>query len=360
MKRRHICLLGPGNNVHVQRWAQALRAENCSVSLISTTPIDATWPPALRSLPRYVIPVATAGMRPAARLRTLLRGWGRVPALVRALQPDIVHLHALPTPAATPLLRLVPRLVVSVWGSDVAERDRRKAQLYPALLAHAAALTATSHYLAAVAESYLRVPRPIQVVPFGVDVSTFYPAPAAADPFLIGTLRHLEPNYGIDLLLAAVPSLLPQEPRLKVAIGGAGSLARPLQHQAQHLGVAGAIDWRGRIPHGDVPAFLRSLSMFVMPSRAESFGVAALEAQACGLPVVATNVGGLPEVVRAGETGILVPPNDPPALAEGVLTLLSDPQRQAAMGAAGAAWVRERYDWRSSVAQMLAVYARVR
>jgi glycosyltransferase involved in cell wall biosynthesis len=310
-------------------------------------------------MPHYAIPTATPNMRPTERLLTLLGGWGRVPGLVRALRPDVVHVHALPTPAAAPLLRLVPRLVVSVWGSDVVQRDRRKAQLYPWLLAHAAEVTATSQYLAGVTKTYLRAPRPVHVVPFGVDVATFHPVSTSADPLLIGTLRHLEANYGIDVLVAALPLLMQRLPQLKVVIGGVGSLAASLQAQAQDLRVANRIDWRGRIPHQDVPAFLRSLGVFVMPSRAESFGVAALEAQACGVPVVATNVGGLPEVVRDGETGLLVPPNDPRALAEGIQVLLSDPQRRSDMGRAGVTWVRERYLWQASVSEMLGVYARV-
>lgn len=359
MKRRHVCLIGAVSSVHVQRWASALHQQGCAVSLISTTPAGPAFPARLRSLPLYIIPTAAPEMRPAERLLTLMRGWGRVPGLVRVLRPDVVHVHALPTPSAVPLLRLVQRLVVSVWGSDIVQRDRRKAQLYPSLLAHAAEVTATSHYLAGVAGSYLRAPRAIHVVPFGVDLATFHPLPGSTDHMLIGTLRHLEANYGIDVLVAALPLLLERAPHLKVAIGGAGGLAQQLQRQAYDLGVADRIEWRGRLPHDHVPAFLRALGIFVMPSRAEAFGVAALEAQACGAPVIATRVGGLPEVVRDGETGILIPPDDPRALADGVMLLLSDAQRRATMGAAGVEWVRERYDWRACVSEMLAVYARV-
>lgn len=359
MSVRRVCLIGQAGNVHVQRWAQALVNRGLRVSLISTAPVMVPLPPALRHLPCYTIPTASPAMRPHERLLTLLRGWGRVPGLVAALRPDLVQLHALPTPAAVPFLRRVGPLVVSAWGSDVVQRDRRKSQLYPALLAHADALTATSHYLAEVLATYLRRPRRIAVIPFGVDAEQFQPAAMLPPQLRIGTLRHLEPIYGIDLLVDAVPIIKATHPNVEVAIGGAGSQQQALAAQVVRLGLTDQVRLYGRVPHAEVPAFLGALRIFAMPSRAESFGVAALEAQACGVPVVATRVGGLPEAVAEDVSGVLVPPDDAPALAEALLRLLDDPQRTAAMGRAGRDWVRERYDWQHNVTQMLAVYAQV-
>jgi glycosyltransferase involved in cell wall biosynthesis len=359
MTVRRICLIGQAGNVHVQRWAQALIERGLQVSLISTQPLDRPLPAALQRTPCYTIPAAAPTMSPSARLITLLRGWGRVPGLIAALQPDLVQLHALPTPAATPFLRLVRPLIVSAWGSDVVQRDRRKAQLYPHLLAHAAQLTATSHYLAEVLASYLRRPRQIEVIPFGVDVERFRPADASPADLRLGTLRHLERIYGIDVLLDSIPIIKAIHPSIRVAIGGSGSQQQALERQIARLGLSRQATLHGRVPHAQAPAFLQTLRVFVMPSRAESFGVAALEAQACGVPVVATRVGGLPEAVAEDVGGLLVPPDDPAALAAALLALLDDPQRRAALGRAGREWVRERYDWPTNVAQMLAVYERV-
>lgn len=358
MTVRRVCLIGQAGNVHVQRWAQALIERDVTVSLISTQPLVAPLPPALQHVPCYIIPTATSGLRPHQRLLTLLRGWGRVPGLIAALRPDLVQLHALPTPAAVPFLRQIRPLVVSAWGSDVVQRDRRKAQLYPHLLAHAARLTATSHYLADVLASYLRRPRPIEVVPFGVDLERFQPASTPPATLRLGSLRHLESIYGLDLLIDAIPIINVRHPSISVAIGGAGSQRAALEQQIARLGLAAQVTLHGRVAHEAVPAFLQSLQMFAMPSRAESFGVAALEAQACGVPVVATRVGGLPEAVADNVGGLLVPPNDPPALAAALRTLLDDPPRRSALGRAGREWVRERYEWQTNVTQMLAVYER--
>lgn len=357
MKQR-VCLIGPASNVHVQRWVRGLCERGYLVSVLSPTAGSPQAVPSLRHIPVYHVPIPAAGASRSSRLLNLLRGWARLPGIVAALKPDLVNLHSLPTPAATPFVSRLPRLVVSPWGSDVVQRDRRKARMYPRLLARAAAITATSQFLADVTATYLQRPRPIDIVPFGVDVARFTPGDSP-DAVHIGTLRQLEPIYGIDILLASLPLIGAGLPDLHCSIGGDGSQREALRRQADQLEVASRVAWRGRIAHDDVPAFLRSLAVFVNPSRAESFGVAALEAQSCGVPVVASRVGGLPEVVRDGVTGVLVPPEQPEALATAIVELLSDPQRRAAMAAAGVAHVRERYSWQSSLDDMQAVYARV-
>lgn len=353
---RHICMIGPATNVHLQRWAQALRDQGLQITLISTTPVADGLPVALQDIPISTIPTAMPGMRRHQRLATLLRGWARVPGLLAALKPDLVHLHSLPTPAATPFLLKCPRLVLSAWGSDVVQRDRRKACLYPLLLNHATRLTATSRYLAQVVASYLRTPRPIDIVPFGVDGQLFRPAvkqPATAN---VGTLRHLERQYGIDVLINSLPIIIIAHPRLYLHIGGSGTCAAELHQHVVAMNLSKHVRFHGHIAYPQVPRFLQSLAVFVMPSRSESFGVAALEAQSCGLPVVASQVGGLPEVVCEGTTGLLVPPDDRRALADAIIALLDDPERRAAMGRAGREWVLETYQWQASVARMLHVY----
>lgn len=357
MTQRRVLLIGMAGNVHLLRWARGLRERGLRIGVLSTGPLPDPLPPELRGVPVLAIRTAVAGMSPSQRLLALMHGWARVPGLVAAAKPDLVHLHALPTPAAVPFLLHLPRLVVSAWGSDVVQRDARKKRLYPLLLDHASAVTATSRYLAGVVEGYLRRPRAVDVVPFGVDVEQFRPAVAPAKEPRIGTLRHLERVYGIDILLAAVPSVAAALPALEVVVGGAGSCRQALLAQARRLDIARHVRLLGSVRHEQAPELLRSLQVFAVPSRAESFGVAAIEAQACGVPVVASRVGGLPEVVVDNETGLLVPPGDPAALATALLSLLSDSERRAAYGAAARRWAVERFPWSRSLDTMLGVYA---
>jgi glycosyltransferase involved in cell wall biosynthesis len=310
-------------------------------------------------IPIFHFPIGRPGMSRGKRLTRLLEGWARVPALLACLSPDIVHLHSLPVPAATPFLLTVRNLVVSAWGSDVVWRDRRKVLLYPFLLARAARVTATSQYLAGVVRTYLRRSRSIDIVAFGVDTAQFSPAPQRPLVPYIGTVRGLEPKYGIDVLIESLPRVFSYHPSVEVDIAGEGPQREALQRRIADLGIEDRVHLHGQIAHADVPAFLRSLSIFVNPSRQESFGVAAAEAQACGLPVVATNVGGLPEVVLDGKTGALVPPEDPEALASTLAAFLASPEWCSRLGAAGRQWIVERYRWETNVDQMVRIYEEV-
>jgi glycosyltransferase involved in cell wall biosynthesis len=116
------------------------------------------------------------------------------------------------------------------------------------------------------------------------------------------------------------------------------------------------VDFRGEVPHERVPAVLAEFDIFALPSRAEGFGVAALEAQAMELPVVATRVHGIPDVVEDGVSGLLTPPRDPAALADAIARLAADAELRAAMGRAGRALVESRYRWEENTAQMERLY----
>ena len=141
---------------------------------------------------------------------------------------------------------------------------------------------------------------------------------------------------------------------MRVEVAGGGSCLEDLKGLAAELGVAERVTFLGEVR--DIPALLSRARMFVQPSLSEGIPLTVLEAMARGLPVVATRVGGLPEVVIDGETGLLVPAADPPALAEAVLTLWRDPDAAGRMGDAGRRRAEERFDVRRMVSQYEALY----
>ena len=124
--------------------------------------------------------------------------------------------------------------------------------------------------------------------------------------------------------------------------------------------LAARVDFRGEVPHERVPAVLAELDIFALPSRAEGFGVAALEAAAMELPVVASGVHGLPDVVEDGRSGLLVPPGDADALAGALGRLVADAGLRAELGRAGRVLVERCYRWEENAAQMERLYAYVR
>lgn len=164
----------------------------------------------------------------------------------------------------------------------------------------------------------------------------------------------LRAQKSVDVLLEAVPSVLTRHPEARIAVIGDGPLRGALGRRAADLGLAG--DERFAFIPFEAPAarYLRDLDVYVLPSSWEAFPIGVLEALACGVPQVATDVGGTGEAVVA-ETGLLVPPGDPAALAEALLALLDDPGRRSALGAAS----RRRHAEHFTLERMVAETARV-
>jgi len=152
---------------------------------------------------------------------------------------------------------------------------------------------------------------------------------------VVGVLARLEPEKGVDLLIRAVASLQGKLPRLRLLIAGAGGQEARLRRLADSLGAAQQVRFAGYVR--EVGDFLACLDIYAQPSRAEAFGLGVTEAMATGLPVVASRVGGLPEQVVDGETGLLVAPGDIYALAGAIATLTEDAALRFYMGRAGKA-----------------------
>jgi glycosyltransferase involved in cell wall biosynthesis len=177
---------------------------------------------------------------------------------------------------------------------------------------------------------------------------------------LIGVIGSVLPKKGQIYLLRALPKILAAVPDTTLLVvgetGEAGYLER-LKATAEELGVASRVAWAGH--REDVHRILASLDLSVLPSLEESFPMSILEAMAAGLPVVASDVGGVRESVFPQQTGILVPPRDSDALAEAISGLLLDPVLRTTMGDAGRQLVRERFSTDSQAASIEAAFARV-
>jgi glycosyltransferase involved in cell wall biosynthesis/phosphoheptose isomerase len=209
-------------------------------------------------------------------------------------------------------------------------------------------------------------PRPT-VIPCGVDLELFRPD-GASDPRDPGRRRltcvgRLVERKGIGNVISAL-ALVPGA-ELVVAGGPERSRlhrdpeARRLTELAHETGVADRVELRGRLEREEVPRLLRSSDALVSAPWYEPFGITPLEAMACGVPVVATAVGGMIDTVVDGVTGVHVPPRDPERLAAGISGLLADEDRRAAYGRAGVQRTRRLYDWNRVAAATLDVYARL-
>lgn len=215
-------------------------------------------------------------------------------------------------------------------------------------------------------------------IPPGVDLQLFQPQPRAAaraqlglapDDLAVVFVGRIDPIKGIDTLVEAAALILAQDnvpkPPVFVVVGGdlddAGRPIGPLANVAasiEECGLGDAFRLLGSWPQDQLPVAYSAADVVAVPSRYESFGLVAVEALACGAPVVASRAGGLRFTIDEGVSGLLVKPQSPRALADGLTTILADDRLRAAMSAAARPSV-ERYDWSAIAADVMHVYRRL-
>ena len=212
---------------------------------------------------------------------------------------------------------------------------------------------------------------PSHALPNGVDVARFEAATAddaralrlrrgiPLDARLVLCVARIDPQKGQDVLLRAIAAL--GRPDVHVALVGPVTVAgfdQSLRGIAEEAGLTGRVHRLGslRFSDPDLAAVYRAADVFALPSRHEPFGIVLLEAWAASRPVVASRVGGVPDFVTDGATGLLVPPEDPRALAAALGRALSEPGLAESLAAAGHREARDRYDWRAVARRVLSIY----
>ena len=302
---------------------------------------------AVRQWPSYKAARAQ-WVRDWARDRTPNRGrrWGQALVLAHELPAEVERLYAhfLHTPAsvaryAATLLGkpwCVSAHAKDIWHSTADWEKREKLADCDWLVTCSAAAAA---HLAALAPE----PGKVGLVYHGLDLARFPPPPArppGAGPLTILSVGRAVPKKGFDQLLAALARLPAELDWRFVHIGG-GTARRRLKRMADRLGIAGRVVWRGAQPQEEILAALRQADLFVLASRVAKDGDrdglpnVLMEAQSQGVACVATAVSAIPELIRHGETGLLVPPDDPAALAQAIARLARDPGLRARLGQAG-------------------------
>ena len=293
---------------------------------------------------------------------------------------DILHAHyAIPHAISAYLARQIllldgaaPAVVTTLHGTDITlvGSDPSFLPLTRFSILASTAVTTPSVWLAEATRRNFHIPpaQAIEVIPNFVDTARFSPDPGAGrresgrtggralSVVHVSNFRALKRVPDVVRIFHETRRLLPDVP-LTLKLVGDGPERAEVEALAIRLGVHARIEFLGeRI---DLPAVLRVSDVFLLPSETESFGLAALEAMACGVPVVASDVGGIPEVVSDGETGLLAPVGDVPALARHVARLIGDDTERAAFGAAARRRVEARFRLEPVVAVYEALYRRV-
>lgn len=356
-----ICVLANTLSVHTQRWTKSYAEHGHEIHLIS-----------IRSAQIPGVEVHTVNVGPVNSKSTVWTLMSYFYLLLTArylisrLKPDIVEACYAQTYGAIAAFANARPLVITCWGSDIICHNSPTKPWYLRVLLRyvmkrANLVFATSKFLAEKTMVFLPAGEGIKVIPFGVDSEVFVPiadnATEKSGGFCIGFVKTLSEKYGPDVLIRAMAKVFKTVPMAKLIMAGCGEMKVQLEQLAAYLGIADKIKLVGFIEHSQLPQLLQMFDIFVNPTVChESFGANVLEASSCSVPVVASNVGGVPEVCIDGRTGILVEPNSPQALAEAIIKLTKDTTLRKKMGREGRKMVAEKYNWHDNVREKIKLF----
>jgi glycosyltransferase involved in cell wall biosynthesis len=356
-----VILLAPANNAHTIKWLDYYDKqgiETVNVSLESHRDHDERnhW----TNIKRYYLRLPFKGKISYPLTANQLK------RIIKQEKPDILHAHYASSYGLIGSLANFHPFIVSVWGSDVyvfPNQNLLMKKLLQYTLNKADRICATSINLMEETKRY-HLGKDILLTPFGVDTEVFkpdYKRQKSSGKITIGLVKGMDWKYGVDYLIKAFKLLehkLPKEDfdNIDLVIAGDGPFLHKYKKLANKLMIQEKVIFKGRIKHEEVPLLLNDMDIFVVPSLIESFGVSALEAQACGLPVIASDVGGLPEVVVHEKTGFIVPEKDEEAIAGKLVVLINNSQLREEYGNNAIQFIKSRYDWEDNALIMLNLY----
>lgn len=367
-----IFILSDGSSIHTRKWVNSLIERGLTIHLFSLRNFDRSdYPENNFSFTAFDV----------QKRNSFLGGLGKInylkvlPALkqeIRKFAPDIVHAHFASSYGLLGALSGFHPFIVSVWGSDIFDFPQRSflyREIIKFNLKKADKILSTSKIMAIETRKFTN--KEVEITPFGIDLKKFYKKSAVETKntfeinekdIVIGTIKLLELKYGVNFLIHAFAEIAhkyPEKP-LKLFIVGDGSEMASLKDLSLSLRIAEKVVFSGMIAHNLVPDYLNLFDVFAALSIEESFGVAIVEAQACEIPVVVSDAGGLPEVVEDGITGFVVKRKNAIEAAKALEKLVLNEELRIKMGTEGRKRVEKLYNWDNNVEQMIEIYEQIK
>ena len=358
-----ILFLAAGNNAHTIKWVNELARIGHEVHLVYQKQHIPKSGLIDKKVIQYTLPVSgNAGYYMNCFF---------LKKIYTTIKPDIINAHYASGYGTLARISKLKPLVLSVWGSDVYDfpyQSKLKYNIIKKNLLFADKIASTSHIMAK--QIHKLVPdinKDIAITPFGVDLELFPLKPQHDEEenkiITIGIVKALAPKYGIEYLIKAFKILIDHyknsenEFRFKLVIYGKGDQLNSLKELACNLGIENLVDFKGYIDNSKVSEALNKITIFALPSIRESFGVAAIEAMAVGVPVVATDADGFREVIVDGESGLIVPKKDSEAMAKALKKLVDDKELRIRFRETGRKRVEELYDLKKNLKTMETLYS---
>lgn len=292
--------------------------------------------------------------------------------ILNKVKPDILNAHYASGYGTLGRLVSYSPYLLSVYGSDVYDfpyKNKINLSIIRKNLNAADQLASTSHAMARQVNKLIDTNFKINITPFGVDVDRFCKNESksmSSDKIIVGSIKKLSAKYGMKYGILSIDylvnKLLPESGlnrSIKYYIYGDGDEKKELEELVSSKGLQKVVEFKGKIPNREVPTALNEFDIFLGNSilDSESFGVAIVEAMACEVPVIVTNVDGFSEVVDYGRAGILVDKKDYISMAEKIMELIKDANKMEQLGKIERRRVIELYNWIENVNHMEKVYS---
>ncbi len=330
MKKIKILILSDPGSVHTVKWANGLNKLNFDIVVfgLSSDPDLLQYDNNIKVINHKISSVVKSKNDGAFEKLIYLKSIFKLRKVIKEFDPDILHAHYATSYGLLAFLSGFKPYILSVWGSDINDFPTRN-KIFPLILKYllnrATLICATSNDLAKSTKKYYK--KDITIIPFGIDTEIFKPVLQKDNIKYIGIVKTLETNYGIEYLIRAYAEIkkIKNDFDYKLLIVGDGSLLNELKELAYKLGISKETEFTGFIEHKKIYQYHQKLTIGIYPSFKESFGVSIAETMASGGAVIASNVGGIKEIVTDKINGFLVEPKDVNQIVKYILFLVDSP-----------------------------------
>lgn len=363
-KQKTICYLADASNPHIVKWCKFFLKKNYKIHVISLNggKIDGV------EVHNFDANVGELRNKKISKKLGYLQSRSDIKKLVNEIKPDIFHAQYASSYGFLGSLVGYHPFIVSVWGTDIYDFPRNGI-LQKCIIKHnfKKADYIFSNSVDMAREANLYTNKKVEITYFGVDMERFKNIPNIRedDYFSFGIIKSLEKKYGIRYLIEAYEKLYKKYQgkikgrKLRLLIGGNGKEKVALEEQAKESDTQGSIKFLGRVKPDDVAPTYNKCDVCIFPSLREGFGVSAIESQSCEVPVIITRVGGHPESVSEGRSGLIIKPESSEELFDAMEKLMLDDELRLEMGREGRKYVEENYKFENNFEDISKIYDRI-
>ena len=338
-----ICYLADATSVHTKKWCNFFVEKGYEIVVVS---LGDSF---IEGCKVYSFGIEDlVNKNDINKLFTYTTKIGKIKKIIQLENPDIIHAHYATSYGVLASMLNVHPYILSFWGSDVYDFPNRSF-IHKLLLKHN---IKSADYIMSTSEDMKReilkyTDKNILVTYFGVDTNTFQPISIEKSKyFTIGSIKSFYKKYGLDYLIKGFKIFIDRTENKDaiLLIGGKGNQEDYLKKLVKELNLENRVNFLGYLNQKEVAEYFNKMDIAVFPSLAESFGVAAVEAQSCGIPTIVTNVGGLPEATNPGKTSIVINPEDEYEIAQAIELLYKNEGLRKEMGINARQYVLEKFD----------------